>query len=57
MDCIVNKCRRMESSMKEIEQDMDELKKILGIAMREHTKTILSKEISELDKRLKIVSL
>ena len=46
----------MEPNTKELEQDIEELKSILGTAKRETTKTILAKELYELEKQLKIVA-
>jgi len=43
------------SSTKDIEQDIEDIKTLLFLAKREHSKAILNKELSELDRQLKIV--
>ena len=45
----------MESPITELEEDIEELKTILTSAKREQTKTLITKELHELDKQLKVV--
>ena len=45
----------MESPIKALEEDIEELKTILTSAKRERTKTLITKELHELDKQLLVV--
>ncbi len=47
----------VESGIKELELDMEELKALLVSVKRERTKIVLNEAIHSLDKQLKIVSL
>ena len=40
---------------KELESDIEDLKALLEVAKRDYSKSIINRELDELDKKLKIV--